>query len=350
MSIPFVKTVAGRWRTSPASTKMGTILTPSVLEECISLDASAIVSYPPPVFQPLQSLTLSNPLQASLLPCAAEGISVSSPHEALNSVWGVVNDWLAKGLGKGWVCTLPYVWDQADRCSLNAILSCISLAKCLMFVFILINQGWKARHLCGHTNAERSVLSVLDDRLQREIQFEEPNRRTRGSSCLAVEHLQRTYRGWGLVCAEPWAINPLLDKWIKDEPSESREILPEHLDSNIQRYSGNGRILPYVLALSGKKRKTLLRHHIAIDGIEPRDGVNRPSGRTGLILIRIKKYFMVPGTDLRRRFSSFNLVDEESRHLVNILSAVNTSRLEVLWRETEGIMEIKTNPTQSTNK
>ncbi len=29
-----------------------------------------------------------------------------SPHSVLGSVWGGVNDWLAKGLGKGWVCTL----------------------------------------------------------------------------------------------------------------------------------------------------------------------------------------------------------------------------------------------------
>ncbi len=36
--------------------------------------------------------------------------------------------------------------------------------------------------------------------------------------------------------------------------------------------------------IAGKKRKTLLHHHIAIDGIKPRDGANRPSGPTGLIL------------------------------------------------------------------
>jgi len=43
-------------------------------------------------------LTLSNPLQSSLLQCAVKGISIYSPHTALDSVWGGINDWLAEGL------------------------------------------------------------------------------------------------------------------------------------------------------------------------------------------------------------------------------------------------------------
>lgn len=57
-----------------------------------------IVAYHPTIFKGLQSITLGNPLQASLLRCAAEGISVYSPHSALDSVWGGINDWLAEGL------------------------------------------------------------------------------------------------------------------------------------------------------------------------------------------------------------------------------------------------------------
>lgn len=60
-----------------------------------------IIAYHPPIFKPLSSLTLSNPLQASLLRCAAGGVSVYSPHTALDSVYGGVNDWLASGLGSG---------------------------------------------------------------------------------------------------------------------------------------------------------------------------------------------------------------------------------------------------------
>ncbi|KAK7453424.1 hypothetical protein VKT23_011691 [Stygiomarasmius scandens] len=73
-------------------------LTPEVLAESLTADASVIVSYHPPIFQALKSLTLSNPLQASLLRCVAEGVSVYCPHTALDSVWGGVNDWLGEAL------------------------------------------------------------------------------------------------------------------------------------------------------------------------------------------------------------------------------------------------------------
>jgi putative NIF3 family GTP cyclohydrolase 1 type 2 len=75
-------------------------LTSSVLSESVEKDSSIIVAYHPTIFNALKSFTLSNPLQTSLLNCAAQGISVYSPHTALDSVWGGINDWLAEGLMK----------------------------------------------------------------------------------------------------------------------------------------------------------------------------------------------------------------------------------------------------------
>ena len=69
-------------------------LTPGVVEEALATPTSLIVAYHPPIFKPLASLTLANPLQASLLRCAAAGISVYSPHTALDSVTDGINDWL----------------------------------------------------------------------------------------------------------------------------------------------------------------------------------------------------------------------------------------------------------------
>lgn len=73
-------------------------LTTQVLSEALAKDTSVIVAYHPPIFSGLKSLTLSNPLQSSLLQCAVTGISIYSPHTALDSVWGGINDWLAEGL------------------------------------------------------------------------------------------------------------------------------------------------------------------------------------------------------------------------------------------------------------
>lgn len=73
-------------------------LTPQVVEEALATPTSIVVSYHPPIFKPLTSLTLSNPLQASLLRCAAAGISVYTPHSALDSVTDGINDWLCTKL------------------------------------------------------------------------------------------------------------------------------------------------------------------------------------------------------------------------------------------------------------
>ncbi|KAF9786727.1 GTP cyclohydrolase 1 type 2/Nif3 [Thelephora terrestris] len=70
-------------------------LTSAVVEEAISTRTAAIISYHPPIFKPLSSFTLTNPLQKSLLLCTAHGISVFSPHTALDSVKGGINDWLS---------------------------------------------------------------------------------------------------------------------------------------------------------------------------------------------------------------------------------------------------------------
>lgn len=57
-----------------------------------------MVSYHPPLFQPITSLTLGNPLQASLLKLSAAGTSVFCPHTSLDATWGGINDWLAGGI------------------------------------------------------------------------------------------------------------------------------------------------------------------------------------------------------------------------------------------------------------
>ncbi|KAF8902190.1 NGG1 interacting factor 3-like protein [Gymnopilus junonius] len=87
-------------RQGPTRVLLTIDLTQSVLAESLAKETSVIVAYHPTIFKALKSFTLSNPLQASLLQCAANGISVYSPHTALDSVWGGINDWLAEGFMK----------------------------------------------------------------------------------------------------------------------------------------------------------------------------------------------------------------------------------------------------------
>ncbi|PLW09763.1 hypothetical protein PCANC_24028 [Puccinia coronata f. sp. avenae] len=73
-------------------------LTPSVAEEAFQKDSNigVIVAYHPTIFRGLKSLTLNDPLQEIILKCAATGISVYSPHTALDSVIGGINDELCE--------------------------------------------------------------------------------------------------------------------------------------------------------------------------------------------------------------------------------------------------------------
>ncbi|KAH9468941.1 hypothetical protein MJO28_005308 [Puccinia striiformis f. sp. tritici] len=73
-------------------------LTPSVAEEALAKDSNigVIVAYHPTIFRGLKSLTLNDPLQEVILKCAAGGISVYSPHTALDSVIGGINDELCE--------------------------------------------------------------------------------------------------------------------------------------------------------------------------------------------------------------------------------------------------------------
>ncbi|KAK8861426.1 YbgI/family dinuclear metal center protein [Kwoniella newhampshirensis] len=72
-------------------------LTPSVCAEALALPSlSLIVSYHPPIFRGLKSLTLSDPLQASLLKLSARGISVFSPHTSLDATPNGINTWLVR--------------------------------------------------------------------------------------------------------------------------------------------------------------------------------------------------------------------------------------------------------------
>ncbi|BEI82438.1 hypothetical protein CcaverHIS002_0303060 [Cutaneotrichosporon cavernicola] len=72
-------------------------LTPSVCAEALALPAcSAVISYHPPIFRGLKSITLGDPLQASLLKLAARGISVFAPHTSLDATPNGINTWLVE--------------------------------------------------------------------------------------------------------------------------------------------------------------------------------------------------------------------------------------------------------------
>ena len=75
--------------------------TAAVMEEALALGVDAVVSYHPPIFDPLKRLASDDPRQRLLLDAAQAGIALLSPHTALDAVKGGVNDWLAEGIAGG---------------------------------------------------------------------------------------------------------------------------------------------------------------------------------------------------------------------------------------------------------
>jgi putative NIF3 family GTP cyclohydrolase 1 type 2 len=61
--------------------------------------SGTILSYHPPIFRALKRLTLADEKQSIILKTVAAGVSIISPHTALDSCTGGINDWLADGLG-----------------------------------------------------------------------------------------------------------------------------------------------------------------------------------------------------------------------------------------------------------
>ncbi|MHC5062546.1 MAG: Nif3-like dinuclear metal center hexameric protein [Planctomycetota bacterium] len=76
-------------------------LNEAVLEEALELKANMILAYHPPIFAGLTRLRMGADREGNLLRAAAAGISLYSPHTALDAVGGGVADWLAESLGNG---------------------------------------------------------------------------------------------------------------------------------------------------------------------------------------------------------------------------------------------------------
>lgn len=76
-------------------------LTDAVLQEAVDQHASVIVAYHPPIFRPLKSLRLDDGKAAIVLKAVVNGISIYSPHTALDAAQQGVNDWLIDGLTTG---------------------------------------------------------------------------------------------------------------------------------------------------------------------------------------------------------------------------------------------------------
>lgn len=76
-------------------------LTERVLAEAVSRNASAVISYHPPIWEALKRITGDTPRGKILLGAMKAGIAVYSPHTALDAAPGGMTDWLCEGISGG---------------------------------------------------------------------------------------------------------------------------------------------------------------------------------------------------------------------------------------------------------
>jgi len=76
-------------------------LTERVLAEAIKGGASAIIAYHCPIWDPMATLTDATPKERVIAGAIQAGISIFSPHTALDAAPGGVTDWLCEGLSGG---------------------------------------------------------------------------------------------------------------------------------------------------------------------------------------------------------------------------------------------------------
>lgn len=81
-------------------------LTEAVMTEAEQMRCSAIIAYHPPIFAPIRRLVCTDTRQRLIHRAVRAGMSVYSPHTALDAAPDGLNDWLVSGFGPGDVRSL----------------------------------------------------------------------------------------------------------------------------------------------------------------------------------------------------------------------------------------------------
>lgn len=89
-------------------------LTDGVMDEAERLGCSVIIAYHPPIFAPMKRVVCSDTKQRLVHRAIKAGISVYSPHTAIDAAEDGINDWLISGFGAGDVRALKTYTGRSD--------------------------------------------------------------------------------------------------------------------------------------------------------------------------------------------------------------------------------------------
>lgn len=122
-------------------------LTERVLEEAIKKRANMILSYHPPIFTGMKTLTQKTWKERVIVQCIEHRMAVYSPHTALDAVKGGINDWLLSAYG-GCQST-PITQSYADTTGSGHFSNCLD---------VLVSEGEDVTQALS--NLENVILTV----------------------------------------------------------------------------------------------------------------------------------------------------------------------------------------------
>lgn len=204
-------------------------LTQNVADEAVEKKSNMIVAYHPFIFRGLKSITSKDPQQRSLVKLIQNNISVYSPHTAVDSAKGGVNDFLADGISQNVKvksrqviepnpeeegCGMGRLIELEEPASLTKLVENVKLSQSLKHVQVGVGRNLAKDHpvstiaicagsggsvfrgvkadlyytgelshhealfftesgssliACNHSNTERAFLSVLKKQLEQEL-------------------------------------------------------------------------------------------------------------------------------------------------------------------------------------
>ncbi|XP_054155202.1 NIF3-like protein 1 isoform X2 [Oppia nitens] len=100
-------------------------LTEKVVEEALKKRVNLIISYHPPIFKPLKSLSPNVWKEKIILTCIENKIAIYSPHTVLDAIKGGINDWLLTAFGSS--LSSPIQQSYSDQSGSGHFSNCLDV-------------------------------------------------------------------------------------------------------------------------------------------------------------------------------------------------------------------------------
>lgn len=228
-------------------------LTETVLAEAEQMKCSAIIAYHPPIFAPIKRLVCSDTKQRLVHRAIRAGMSIYSPHTALDATQDGLNDWLISGFGSGDVRSLK---THTGRDDLRKVVT-----------FVPVKDAERVRHAlasagAGHVGAyDLCSFSTPGTGTFRPGEGTNPTIGKRGE-LTSVEELRLE-----MICPES-SVALAIETLRAFHPYEEPAIDVLRIEPLPERNAGQGRRIVLDQALTTTQIADKLRTHLGVDRLK----------------------------------------------------------------------------------